>query len=74
VGSLNKFKPLIVLIGVFALAACGTEISRLSDDDLRKKIQECDYAVSLTPAEHQVCENYHRECKRRLDNGRFVCK
>lgn len=67
-------KAFLVVVGILALMACGTEIGRLSDDELRNKIQECDYAVSLSPAEHQVCENYHRECKRRLDEGRFVCK
>ena len=54
--------------------ACGNDMTRLSDDDLRQKIQDCDYAVNLSAAEHQVCDNYHRECKRRLNKGRFVCK
>lgn len=71
--SLNKVKQFVVLFGILSLAACGTEISRLSDDDLRKKVQECDYAVNLSTAEHQVCGNYRRECQRRLDEGRFVC-
>lgn len=67
-------KVLLVVIGILTITACGTEISRLSDDDLRMKVQECDYAVDLTAAEHQVCGNYRRECKRRLEEGRFVCK
>ena len=61
-----------ILIGL--LVGCGNEFTRLSDDELRAKIQKCDYAVGLTAVELQVCDNYHRECKRRLDEGRFVCK
>ncbi|NVK37161.1 MAG: hypothetical protein HWE18_04490 [Gammaproteobacteria bacterium] len=70
-----KPKNLMVLSLSILLVACGNDISRLSDDDLRKKIQECDYAIEseMTAAEHQVCDNYHRECKRRFDEGRFVC-
>lgn len=57
------------------LSACGNEIARLDDDDLRKKVQECDYATNMNAASHQACDNYRRECKRRLEiEGRFVCK
>lgn len=70
---LNKFKNLIILLLSMSVLACGNDISRLSDDDLRDKIQACDYAIDMTAAEHQVCDNYHRECKRRLSEGRFVC-
>lgn len=71
-------KPLcqISLVSTFTLSllACGNGMSRYSDDELRDKIRDCDYAVNLSTADHQVCENYHRECKRRLESeGRFVC-
>ena len=66
-------KKLMLMVLSVCLIGCGNEITRLSDDDLRQKIHECDYAVGLSTAEHQVCENYHRECKRRLNEGRFVC-
>lgn len=69
----GKFKNFILICLSISLLGCGNDITRLSDDDLRQKIQDCDYAVNLSTAEHQVCENYHRECKRRLDEGRFVC-
>ncbi len=69
-----KPKNFIVLSVSVLLMACGNDISRLSDDDLRHKIQECDYALDMTAAEHQICDNYHRECKRRFDEGRFVCQ
>ena len=69
----DKFKNFILVCLSVSLLGCGNDITRLSDDDLRQKIQDCDYAVSLSTAEHQVCENYHRECKRRLSEGRFVC-
>ncbi len=69
-----KPKNFIVLSVSVLLMACGNDISRLSDDDLRYKIQECDYALDMTAAEHQICDNYHRECKRRFDEGRFVCQ
>ena len=65
-----KFKAVFC----FMLLACGNDMSRINDNDLRVKVQECDYAMNMTAAEHQVCSNYHRECKRRLESeGRFVC-
>jgi len=69
-----KLSTVIALIVSCGLVACSGELGRLSDDELRKKIQECDYAVNLSTAEHQVCQNYHRECQRRLNDGRFVCQ
>jgi len=70
----GRFKNLIILLLSMSVLACGNDLSRLSDDSLRDKIQACDYAVNMTAAEHQVCDNYHRECQRRLNEGRFVCK
>ena len=69
----GKCKKLMLMALSIFLLGCGNDITRLSDDDLRQKINDCDYAVGLSTAEHQVCENYHRECKRRLNEGRFVC-
>lgn len=67
-------KQVMVLTAVAVLSACGNDISRIDDDSLRQKVQDCDYALSMTAAEHQACENYHRECQRRLKSeGRFVC-
>ena len=57
------------------LCACGNSLSRLGGNELRSKVQECDYAVSLSTADYQVCENLRRECRRRLKSeGRFVCQ
>jgi len=67
-------KSVSIALMSILLLGCGNEITRLSDDELRAKIQDCDYAVDLTTLELQACNNYHRECKRRLDEGRFVCK
>lgn len=67
---MKVFYLTLLCVGV---AACSGDADRLSDDELRAKIQECDYAVGLTAVELQVCNNYHRECKRRLKEGRFVC-
>jgi len=72
----NRFisKQAVWIIALIVLSACGNDIARIDDDDLRKKVQECDYAMNMSAAEHQVCGNYHRECKRRLKSeGRFVC-
>jgi hypothetical protein len=70
----SKFKVAGLWVCCFMLLACGNDLSRISDGDLREKVQECDYAIGMNAAKHQVCENYHRECKRRLKSeGRFVC-
>jgi hypothetical protein len=70
-----RVKQLILIMSFALLSACGNGIAKVSDDDLRNKVQECDYAMNQSAAEHLVCENYHRECNRRLKSeGRFVCK
>lgn len=69
----GKFKSFMLICLSIGLLGCGNDNTRLSDDELRQKINDCDYALDLSAGEHQVCENYHRECKRRLKEGRFVC-
>lgn len=62
------------LVAATSLVGCGNNFSRLSDDDLRKEIHACDYAVDQNTTDKLICDNYHTECKRRLrDEGRFVC-
>lgn len=69
------FKQAVWVTVLSVLSACGNDIARISDSDLREKIQECDYAMNMTAARHQICTNYHKECKRRVESeGRFVCK
>jgi hypothetical protein len=69
-----SIKQSIWIIALIILSACGNDIAKVGDSDLRQKVQECDYAMNMSAAEHQVCANYHRECKRRLESeGRFVC-
>lgn len=65
----------LTLVITVVMGCDDSNITKLSDDELRDRVHKCDYAVNLTPAEHQVCHNYHRECERRLEReGRFVCK
>lgn len=71
---LSVCKLLLFSLLILPLLSCGNGMSQYSDDDLRAKIQGCDYAVDLSTVDLQVCENYHKECKRRLESeGRFVC-
>ncbi len=58
------------------LVGCsGSEIEKMSDTDLRTKLNECDYQVQTSSVrDAQTCHNYRRECARRLkEEGRFVC-
>lgn len=71
----------LVVMGVFLvsgiLSACSeSELKRMSDTDLRMKLNECDYKVQTSSVrDAQTCHNYRRECTRRLEEeGRFVCK
>jgi hypothetical protein len=55
------------------LAACGGKLGGLSDADLQDHVYECNTAQSQSPGFAISCDNYRRECKRRRDDGNYVC-
>ena len=72
-------KPLYsVLVAVVAASLWGcdskSELSDVSDRDMRAKMKECKTMKSPAPAMIFACENYQRECEKRADKaGHFVC-
>ena len=64
---------LSLLIVAVLLGGCSNELSKLSDNALQDRMNECAGASSLSPGKAISCENYERECKRRREEGRFVC-
>lgn len=56
-----------------SLAGCEGKLAGLSDSDLQDRIYECDSTTEQSPGMAISCDNYRRECKRRRDEGRFVC-
>ena len=70
----RRLKPITVLMLVcFAATGCDGKLTGLSDSELQDKVYECDSAQSQSPGFAISCDNYRRECKRRRDDGRFVC-
>lgn len=72
----NRLTVMVVFASVALLGCSASELEKLSDTDLRTKLNECDYQEKVHSVSNaQVCHNYRRECARRLEEeGRFVCK
>jgi hypothetical protein len=75
-----RLKPSLytVLAALVAASLWGceskSELSDVSDRDMRAKMKECKTMKSPAPAMIFACENYQRECEKRADNaGHFVC-
>lgn len=66
----------MLILGVVlgSAAGCGEgKLASLPDVDLQDRIYECDSTSEQSPGMAISCDNYRRECKRRRDEGRFVC-
>jgi len=66
----------VTTVILFLTACSGSKLEKMSDTDLRTKLNDCDYKVQTSSVrDAQTCHNYRRECARRLEEeGRFVCK
>ena len=64
-----------ILAGLLLLTfgACGSKLAGMTDHDLQDRIYECTSAHNQSPGFAISCDNYRRECKRRRDEGRYVC-
>lgn len=58
---------------VVLLGGCGNELANLSDSDLQDRSHECRTNTEPTPGQAISCDNFRRECRRRRDEGRYVC-
>lgn len=66
----------IVFTSGILMVGCDTnsELSNVSDREMRAKVKECKTMKSPAPAMIFACENYQRECEKRADKaGHFVC-
>lgn len=65
---------ILLILAVLGLAACGNgKLAKLSDAELQDRIYDCNTTHSQSPGFAISCDNYQRECKRRREEGRFVC-
>lgn len=58
---------------LFLIAGCGSELERLTDEELQDRVYECKRETSMSPGKAITCDNYDRECQRRRKKGRYVC-
>lgn len=71
----KRLAALVITSGIM-LIGCDTnsELSNLTDREMRAKVKECKTMKSPAPAMIFACENYQRECEKRADKaGHFVC-
>lgn len=66
-------RAIVTSIFVLMLTACESRLAGMSDADLQDRVYECNYAQSQSPGFAISCDNYRRECKRRREEGRYVC-
>ncbi|MEM9623586.1 MAG: hypothetical protein AAF993_18215 [Pseudomonadota bacterium] len=64
------FPALLVLL---LLTACSNKLAEIADEELADGRYECRTAQDQSPGMAIRCDNIARECKRRRDEGRFVC-
>ena len=67
-----KLLSIVVASTVF-VAGCDNKMSGLSDEDLADSMHDCGVNQNQSPGMAIKCDNIERECKRRRDEGRFVC-
>ena len=67
-------KPsLFLLTCCLCLSACEKSLS-ISDEELVKKIAECQSGKELTPGMAVACGNFQKECQRRgKKTGNYIC-
>lgn len=64
----------LTLVAVLGLiAGCEGKLAQMPDTELQDRMYECDSTAEQAPGMAISCDNYRRECKRRRDEGRFVC-
>ncbi len=67
-------KVLSILLPLsLGLAGCSNKLAEVSDEDLADTMYECRSSQDQSPGMAIRCDNITRECKRRRDEGRFVC-
>ena len=63
----------LVTAFVSTIAACGGGMD-ISDQELVKKMSECNAESNKTPGMAVSCGNYIKECKRRgEESGNYIC-
>ncbi|HSG62832.1 MAG TPA: hypothetical protein VLA24_15515 [Pseudomonadales bacterium] len=74
--TIKWFLATTMFLSSMLIIGCDTksELSELSDREMRAKVKECKTMKSPAPAMIFACENYQRECEKRADKaGHFVC-
>lgn len=62
-----------LLLSIVLLPACGGGMN-ISDQELVKKMTECNAEPNKTPGMAVSCGNYIEECKRRgQETGNYIC-
>jgi hypothetical protein len=63
----------LLVLAALLLTGCGSKLADVPDTELQDAVYQCDTATEQSPGFAISCDNYRRECKRRRDEGRFVC-
>lgn len=63
----------LALLLIASALGCESKLARLTPDELRDRIFECQTTREPGPALAIACDNYRRECTRRRNAGQYVC-
>ena len=58
---------------VFLLGGCTSPFEDMPDNELADKVYACTSSTEQSPGFAIRCDNYKKECKRRRDEGKYVC-
>lgn len=64
---------LIALLASFTLVGCEGRMTKMSNQELAAKRDECVRRNPTNPGKVTACENIRRECESRRKDGNFAC-
>lgn len=69
----GQMRHFLLLSGVIGLSGCESELAKIPDKTLQDRVYECTQTLDQSPGFAIRCDNYRRECRRRREEGHFVC-
>jgi hypothetical protein len=69
----NHFGAPLVVASLLLLAGCSNKFESIPDEELADSMYECRTVQDQAPGMAMRFDNVARECKRRREEGRYVC-
>lgn len=72
---IHRLLSLVTIAAALLLSGCGpSKMEAMDDHTLDSKYSYCLDRQPTSPGKVTACENLRKECERRAQNGRYVCR